>query len=58
MLLLSLCSNVIALEATVRRAEDRVPAINCTQSRHSYYLVARGDLDDLLGVAPIKDTLA
>ena len=28
------------------------------ESRHSYYPVARGDLDDLLGVASIKDTLA
>ena len=25
------------------------------ESRHSYYPVARGDLDDLLGVASIKD---
>jgi putative hemolysin len=28
------------------------------ESRHSYYPVARGDLDDLLGVAPVKDALA
>jgi putative hemolysin len=28
------------------------------ESRHSYYPVARGDLDDLLGVVSIKDTLA
>jgi putative hemolysin len=28
------------------------------ESRHSYYPVARGDLDELLGVAPIKDALA
>jgi putative hemolysin len=28
------------------------------ESRHSYYPVARGDLDDLLGIAPIKDALA
>jgi putative hemolysin len=28
------------------------------ESRHSYYPVARGDLDDLLGVASIKDALA
>ena len=27
------------------------------ESRHSYYPVARGDLDDLLGVASIKDAL-
>jgi putative hemolysin len=27
------------------------------ESRHSYYPVARGDLDDLLGIAPIKDAL-
>jgi putative hemolysin len=28
------------------------------ESRHPYYPVARGDLDDLLGVASIKDALA
>ena len=28
------------------------------ESRHAYYPVARGDLDDLLGVASIKDALA
>jgi putative hemolysin len=28
------------------------------ESRHSYYPVARGDLDDLLGVASIKDAMA
>ena len=28
------------------------------ESRHSYYPVARGTIDDLLGVAPIKDALA
>src|SRR5215212_1933960 len=28
------------------------------ESRHSYYPVARGDLDELLGVSPIKDALA
>jgi magnesium and cobalt exporter, CNNM family len=28
------------------------------ESRHSYYPVARGDLDDLLGVVSIKDALA
>jgi putative hemolysin len=28
------------------------------ESRHSYYPVGRGDLDELLGVAPIKDALA
>jgi putative hemolysin len=28
------------------------------ESRHSYYPVARGDLDDLLGVASIKDAWA
>jgi putative hemolysin len=28
------------------------------QSQHSYYPVARGDLDDLLGIAPIKHALA
>lgn len=28
------------------------------ESRHSYYPVARGDLDDLLGIAPVKDVLA
>lgn len=28
------------------------------ESRHSYYPVTRGDLDDLLGVASIKDALA
>ena len=28
------------------------------ESRHSYYPVARGDLDELLGVASIEDALA
>lgn len=28
------------------------------ESRHSYYPVARGDLDDLMGVASVKDALA
>jgi len=28
------------------------------ESRHSYYPVARGDLDDLVGVASIKDAMA
>jgi putative hemolysin len=28
------------------------------ESRHSHYPVARGDLDDLVGVASIKDALA
>ena len=28
------------------------------QSRHSYFPVARGDLDDLLGIASVKDTWA
>ena len=29
-----------------------------TQSRHSYYPVARGNLDEMLGVASIKDAIA
>jgi putative hemolysin len=28
------------------------------ESRHSYYPVARGDLDDLLGVTSVKDAMA
>ena len=43
------------LDADARPEEHRRMV---AESRHSYYPVARGDLDDLVGVASIKDALA
>jgi putative hemolysin len=46
---------IVWLDADVP-AEERRRLI--AESRHSYYPVARGDLDNLLGVASVKDALA
>jgi putative hemolysin len=46
---------VVWLDADLPPEEIRQRA---AQSRHSYFPVARGELDDLLGIASVKDTWA
>ena len=46
---------VVWLDADLQSEEIQQRA---AQSRHSYFPVARGDLDDLLGIASVKDTWA